>query len=90
VRGRKVVVDEAGVETEVPMDDWVEVGVFAPAEEGEEIGKALYVQMHRIRSGPQRITVIVPTRPAWAGIDPRYLLIDLEPGDNVEEIKIEN
>jgi hypothetical protein len=28
VRARKVVVDEAGVETEVPMDDWLEVGVF--------------------------------------------------------------
>ena len=29
VRARKVVVDEAGVETEVPMNDWVEIGVFA-------------------------------------------------------------
>jgi aminopeptidase N len=89
VRGRKVVVDEAGVETEVPMDDWVEIGVFAPAEEGEEGDEPLYVQKHRIRSGPQRITVVVPTRPAWAGIDPRYLLIDLETGDNVEEVEIE-
>jgi len=28
VQARKVVVDETGIETEVPMDDWVEVGVF--------------------------------------------------------------
>ena len=33
VQARKVVVDSAGVETPMPMDDWVEVGVFVPAEE---------------------------------------------------------
>jgi hypothetical protein len=27
-RARKVVVDEIGVETNVPMNDWVEIGVF--------------------------------------------------------------
>jgi hypothetical protein len=34
VRARKVLVDEAGVETEVPMDDLVEVGVSAAAGDG--------------------------------------------------------
>ncbi|HEX8906074.1 MAG TPA: hypothetical protein VF771_14600, partial [Longimicrobiaceae bacterium] len=35
VRARKVTVDPAGRETEVPMDEWVPVGVFAPtAEQG--------------------------------------------------------
>jgi ABC-2 type transport system permease protein len=87
VRARKVAVDEAGVETEVPMDDWVELGVFAPAQRGAEPGEPLYLQMHRIRSGEQTITVTVPHEPARAGIDPRYLLIDLEMGDNVEEVK---
>ena len=33
VQARKVVVDSAGVETPMPMDDWVEVGVFVPGEE---------------------------------------------------------
>ena len=40
VRARKVVVDSAGVETEVPMDEWVEIGVFAAAEQGDESGQA--------------------------------------------------
>lgn len=31
MRARKVVVDRADVETEVPMNDWVESEVFAPA-----------------------------------------------------------
>jgi ABC-type transport system involved in multi-copper enzyme maturation permease subunit len=86
VRARKVVIDEAGVETEVPMDDWVEVGVFAPA---EEVGEPLYVQKQRIRSGTQTITVTVPRKPAHAGIDPDLLLIDLETGDNIKGVEIE-
>ena len=34
VRARKVVVDEDRVETELPMDDLIEVGVFAGADGG--------------------------------------------------------
>jgi len=83
VQARKVVVDEAGVETEVPMDDWVEVGVFCAGES--------YLQKHRIRSGTQTITVTVPQKPARAGIDPRHLLSDIgETDDNIKVVKIGN
>ncbi len=90
VEARKVVVDEKGLETEVPMNDWVEIGVFAPVVEGEKVGKPLYLQMHRISSGKQTITVMVPTKPEHGGIDPRYLLIDLRTNNNVRKMKIEN
>jgi ABC-2 type transport system permease protein len=83
VRARKVVVNEEGVETEVPMDDLVEVGVFAAAGDG---GTPPYLRMHRVRSGEQRITLTVPWEPAAAGIDPRNLLIDVEPGDNLADV----
>ena len=33
-----------------------------------------------------RITVMVADKPAWAGIDPRNLLIEVEGDDNLEEI----
>ena len=82
VRARKVVVDEAGIETEVPMDDWVEVGVFG---EGEP-----YTVPHRIRAGQQTITVTVPRKPTRAGIDPENLLIDLDTENNIRDVKIEN
>jgi hypothetical protein len=85
VRARKLVVDEQSVETEVPMDDLVEVGVFAAAEDGSP-DVLLYRHMHRIRSGDQRITLMVPKEPARAGIDPRNLLIDVKPDDNLKEI----
>jgi ABC-2 type transport system permease protein len=82
VKARKVVVDSVGVETEVPMNDLVEVGVFAAAADGG-LGDPLYLRMHRVRSGEQRITVTVPGKPAGAGIDPRNLLIDVEAADNL-------
>jgi aminopeptidase N len=86
VRTRKVVADSAGVETEVPMDEWIEIGVFGPTEEGdEELSAPLYVQKHRIRSGAQTITVTVPHKPALAGIDP-YHLLDWEEGDDDDNI----
>jgi ABC-2 type transport system permease protein len=74
VKARKVVVDANGVETEIPMDDLVEVGVFA--------GEPSYLGMHRIRSGKQRITLLARGKPARAGIDPRNLLIDVTSDDN--------
>ena len=90
VRARKTVYDIAGVVTEPPMDEWVQIGVFAHAENGDELSEPLHVQMHRIRSGEQTITVTVPGKPTRAGIDP-YRLLDWEEGrgDNIEDVKIE-
>ena len=86
VEARKVVVDTAGAETDMPMNDLVEIGVFAPADSGQARGELLYRALHRVRTGAQTITVSVPWRPARAGIDPRHLLIDLDPADNVAEV----
>ncbi|NNF26510.1 MAG: hypothetical protein HKN73_04700, partial [Gemmatimonadetes bacterium] len=79
VEALKSTVDTAGAETMVPMDDLVEIGVYAsdPSE------APLYLEQHRIRSGPQTLFITVSGRPARAGIDPRHLLIDVEPGNNV-------
>ncbi|WP_165963551.1 ABC transporter permease/M1 family aminopeptidase [Hymenobacter radiodurans] len=87
VRARKLVVDSVGAEHEMPLNDWVEIGVIAPRGK-EEYGQPIYRQKHRIRSGEQTITVTVPSQPARAGIDPYLLLIDLKTDDNVEEVKI--
>ena len=91
VKARKVTVDPAGRETEVPMDEWIPIGVFAPtAQQGADFGETLYLRPHRIRTGEQTITVTVPKQPSDAGIDPYLLLIDLERFDNVEKVNIES
>ncbi|HEX6864485.1 MAG TPA: hypothetical protein VF414_16770, partial [Thermoanaerobaculia bacterium] len=89
VRARKMVYDSAGVETEMPMNEWVPVGVFGPAGKS---GEPLHLRKHRIRSGEQTITVTVPARPVLAGIDP-YHLLDWEERDgdgNVEVVKVKS
>jgi aminopeptidase N len=85
VQARKEVVDPEGLATEVPMDELVEVGVFAAGKDGGP-SEPLYLGMHRIRSGAQRLTVTVPREPTQAGIDPRHLLIDVQPEDNLEAV----
>jgi hypothetical protein len=62
VVARKVRADSVGHETETPMDDLVEIGVFAPGT-GDSLGAPLYLQRHRVRSGRQTIRITVP-RPA--------------------------
>ena len=86
---RKVTVDSVGAETEVPMDDWVEIGVFAPAE-GERLGEPLHLEKHRLSAGGQSITVTVPRKPARAGIDPYHLLIERDREDNAVEVEMES
>nr|MBA3465985.1 hypothetical protein [Gemmatimonadaceae bacterium] len=90
VRARKVVGDSAGVETEVPMDELVPIGVFGRGEPGDELSAPLYLKMHRIRSGKHAITVTVPREPALAGIDPYHLLDweEREDDGNIEKVKI--
>jgi ABC-2 type transport system permease protein len=92
VRARKVVYDSAGVATEMPMDEEVPIGVFAPGGEGGELSAPLYVQMHRIRSGEQTITVTVARKPDLAGIDPHHLLDWEEQGDddNIDVVEIKS
>lgn len=87
VEAHKVVSDSAGKETEVPIGEQVEIGIFAPRAPGEWLGKPLYVQKHPVRSGRQTITVTVPSKPDRAGIDP-YNLLDWEEGDNIEGVTI--
>ena len=83
VRARKVVVDSAGVETEVPMSELVEIGAYG-APRGDGADAPLFLEKRRIRSGTQRITVTVPRPAKRAGVDPNYLLVDTNTDDNVK------
>lgn len=77
---QKVITDSTGAEKEIPMKDWLEVGIY---EEGDASKEPLYLQMHRIHSGEQFIKVTVPRKPQRGGIDPNYLMIDLRRDDNI-------
>ncbi|MCW3074557.1 MAG: transporter permease [Flaviaesturariibacter sp.] len=89
IQARKEVVDERGAEAQIPMNEWIEIGVFAAPEKGKTLDRELYLQKHRIRTGKQTITLYVPNKPTNAGIDPNNLLIDLKLGDNMRRVKVE-
>ncbi len=89
VETHKVGIDSAGVKIPVPMDEWIEVGVFAPAK-GRERQEPLYLKKHRIHSGKQTIQVTVSGKPARAGIDPYHVLNWEERSeDNMKNLRID-
>jgi ABC-2 type transport system permease protein len=88
LKASKLAVDSAGTETKLPMQEWVEIGVFAAAKQGEEKGKLLYLQKHLIKAGQQALTVTVPSKPAQAAINPNDLLIDWNITDNYKKVQM--
>jgi hypothetical protein len=80
-----VTADSIGRETDVPMNDLVEVGVFA-ANDTNQLGTPLYLERHRIKSGKQTIVMTVNKPPVRAGIDPFNKMIDRRREDNLRSV----
>jgi aminopeptidase N len=88
VEARKFKADAQGNETEVPVNDWIDVGAFAKPASGKQYGETLYrerVHITRRNSTFQFITTQLPDK---AGIDPFALLIDRIPDDNVKTVTL--
>jgi ABC-2 type transport system permease protein len=81
VLAQKLRADASGIETPTPMNDLVDVAVFASGKTD-----AVSLSRHRIRSGKQTLRVIVPQQPSRVGVDPYGKLIERERGDNVGEV----
>ncbi|MBV9497507.1 MAG: hypothetical protein JOZ54_24945 [Acidobacteria bacterium] len=82
VMAQKLRSDGTGVETAIPMNDVVEIGVFASDQE-----EPLYVTRQRVRSGKQTLHFVVAQEPSRTGVDPYQKLIERERGDNVVEVE---
>lgn len=85
VSSQKFYADSLGVEKEAALDDWIDIGVYAEDSEGEE--ELIYLQRKKISESEQTFKVIVDRKPTKAGIDPRNLLIDRIPDDNVKKVR---
>lgn len=81
---RKLRADEFGKETEVPLDDWIEIGAFARPKSGE-LGETLYRERFHITEATRTFTFRVDSYPAKVGVDPISLLIDRNKTDNMIE-----
>lgn len=76
--------DSLGVESIVPINDWIDVGVFTEDSDGKE--KLIYLQKHKITEKDNAIEILVDDLPVKAGIDPINKLIDRNPDDNVKGV----
>ena len=84
---KKLRADSLGRETEVPMQDWIDIGVFARPPRGtkspDRNGVPIHLAKHRLGSGAQHVRVVVDEEPLSAGVDPLHKLIDRYTKDNV-------
>jgi len=81
IEAAKTYADGEGRETDAPMNDLVQIGVL------DDDGSPLYARMHRLRTGTNRITVVVRGTPAEAGADVFGLLIDRNSRDNLRDVE---
>ena len=86
VETHKYKADAKGAETEVPVDDWIEVGALAAPEKGKHYGKVLARQLVHITGKGGTYTFVTDSLPEKAGIDPLLLLVDRLPDDNLIKV----
>jgi ABC-2 type transport system permease protein len=85
----KWIADGQGAETAAPLDEWVDIGVFARPPGGDEADeKVLYLQKHRITAADTTLEIVVDEVPYEAGIDPYNKLIDRDSNDNRKRVAL--
>lgn len=84
IEAKKVQADSIGKETEVPLKEWIDVGLFADEDEEElMIQKRIPFQQNSFQ-----YTFITDSLPQKAAIDPRHLLIDRIYSDNIKTVSL--
>lgn len=83
----KLVADEKGTETTMPLSEQIDIGVFSadPNKLSGESG-VLYLQKHQIVSGENSIELLLDTKPQYVGVDPYVHLIDRDSADNIRKL----
>jgi aminopeptidase N len=89
VEAKKFYADGKGKETEAPLDEPFDIGVFSaePGKAGYSAQSVLFMQRQRIKTGTQRITVTVDQKPTHVGVDPYNKRIDRNSDDNLSRIQ---
>jgi hypothetical protein len=80
VEAKKLLADSLGNEERLPLNDWVDVGVYA----GDSVA---VLGKYRITQSSQTFRIHVATQPDSAGIDPEHKLIDRNLKDNVIPVR---
>lgn len=78
-----------GKETETPLNERIEIGLFTsePGRLTFDKSHVILMERHPIRSGKQVLTFVTGTKPLYAGVDPYSFYIDRDSEDNVTGVK---
>ncbi len=83
VQARKLKSDGSGNETQMTMNDYIDIGVFSGKKDEE---KPLYLKKEKLTQSNQTFEIVVDQMPTRAGIDPYNKLIDRIPDDNIIDV----
>jgi aminopeptidase N len=90
IDARKVYADGKGVETDAPLDELVELGVFTaePGKKNFHAADVILLEKRRITTGKhQHVEIVVDRLPTFCGIDPYNKRIDRNSDDNLTSVK---
>ena len=83
VESVKIKADSMGSETKEPINDWVDIGLFADEDEED----LMYQKRVKFDQPEMEFTIVVDSLPVKAGVDPRHILIDRVFSDNIKTVK---
>jgi len=77
--------DGEGRETEAPLKDRIEVGLFTerPGTGAFDRENVIVMERRPVRSGRQQLRIVTERRPEWVGIDPYNKYVDRNSDDNL-------
>ncbi len=87
VQAKKLKADSLGGTQDVPMVDYVDIGIFGDEVKGQKLGVPLLVQKVKITEPETTLDFVVDQEPRKAGIDPYNILIDRTPEDNLTAVQ---
>jgi ABC-2 type transport system permease protein len=82
-QARKVKADGNGNESPMPLNDYIDIGVFKGKKDDEQ---PLYLKKERLTKEVNTFEIVVDEMPTWAGIDPYNKLVDRIADDNMIEV----
>lgn len=88
VEARKLYADGQGVETESPLNETFDIGLFSaePGKGAFDASNVLLFERRPLRSGVQTFRFTTAQKPAFAGADPYNKWIDRNSDDNVRKL----
>ena len=88
VTAKKLYAEGRGKETEAPMNETLDVGLFLaePGKKAFSAAKVISMQRLPIHSGVQTLHLVADKKPLFAGVDPYNKLIDRNADDNLAKV----